>query len=131
MESHVKALGVLHIVMGAMGVIGAVVVLLLFGGIAAIVDGNAPHGDAEIAVPILGAVGGLIALLVFVLSVPGIVVGIGLFGLRPWARILGIILSALNLMNVPIGTAVGAYGLWVLLNNQTEPLFRAREAMAR
>lgn len=130
MEGHVKALGVLHIVLGAFGVIAAAVVLLLFGGIVAIVDYNAPRGDADVAVPILGIVGGLIALLVFVLSVPGIIVGIGLYGLRPWSRILGIVLSALDILNVPIGTAIGVYGLWVLLHNQTEPLFRPHPAAA-
>jgi hypothetical protein len=129
-EGHVKALGVLHIVMGVFGVIAAAAMLLLFGGIAAIVDYNAPRADADVAVPILGIVGGLIALLVFVLSVPGIIVGIGLYGLRPWSRILGIVLSALDILNVPIGTAIGVYGLWVLLHNQTEPLFRPRPAAA-
>ena len=130
MEGHVKALGVLHIAFGAFGVIGALVVLLIFGGAAAIVDMNAPQHDADIAVPIIGIAGGVIALLVLVVSVPGIVVGAGLYGLRPWARIPGIIISALDALNVPIGTAIGIYGLWVLLHNQTEPLFRPRQALA-
>ena len=42
---------------------------------------------------------------------------------KPWARILGIVLSALHLLNVPFGTAVGIYGLWALLNRETEALF--------
>jgi len=130
MEGHVKALGILHIALGVLGVIGALVVLLIFGGAAAIVNMNAPEHDAEIAVPVIGVVGGAIALLVFVLSVPGIIVGAGLYGLRPWARILGIIISALDILQVPIGTAIGIYGLWVLLHNQTEPLFRPRPAVA-
>ena len=41
----------------------------------------------------------------------------------PWARILTIVLSALNLINIPFGTALGVYGLWVLLNKDTERLF--------
>lgn len=124
MDGHVRALGILHIALGALGVLGALVVLLIFGGIAAIVNFNAPWHDARVAVPILSVVGGAIALLILVLSIPGIIVGFGLYGFRSWARILGIVLSALNLLNVPIGTAVGVYGLWVLLNPQTEPLFR-------
>ena len=32
-------------------------------------------------------------------------------------------MSALNLINIPLGTIVGAYGLWVLLNKDTERLF--------
>jgi hypothetical protein len=29
----------------------------------------------------------------------------------------------MNLLSIPIGTALGVYGLWVLLNKETEPLF--------
>jgi hypothetical protein len=37
---------------------------------------------------------------------------------------LTIVLSALELMSVPIGTALGIYGLWVLLSPGAEQLFR-------
>ncbi|MBI4875497.1 MAG: hypothetical protein HY822_12760 [Acidobacteria bacterium] len=113
-----------------MGVLGALVVLLIFGGAAAIVNFNAPWHDAQVAVPIIGVAGGAIALLILVLSAPGIVVGFGLYRFSPWARVLGIVLSALDLLHVPIGTAIGVYGLWVLLNPRTEPLFRPRPALA-
>lgn len=129
MEGHVKALGVLHIVLGALGVIGALIVLLIFGGAAAIVDLKAPQEDAEVAVPILGIVGGVIGFLILALSLPGIVVGVGLYGLRPWSRILGIVISALDLLHVPLGTVVGIYGLWVLLNSETERMFRSRQTI--
>jgi hypothetical protein len=65
------------------------------------------------------------ALILFVLvrSVPGILVGIGLLKYRPWARIVGIVLSILDLIWLPIGTIVGIYGLWVLFSAETERLF--------
>jgi len=63
-----------------------------------------------------------------VLSLPGIVTGIGLLRLRPWARILGIVLSALSLLMVPFGSLLGIYGLWVLLSKDTERLFNAQSA---
>ena len=65
---------------------------------------------------------------VLILSLPGLIAGIGLLKFRPWARILGIVISALDLMSVPIGTAIGIYGLWVLLSNETEALFRNASA---
>lgn len=40
------------------------------------------------------------------------------------ARVLMIILSVIHLFSVLVGTALGIYGLWVLLQRQTEPLFR-------
>ncbi len=125
MEQHVKVLGVLYIVLGTMGVIAALICLMIFGGAAGIVGIVAQEEpDARIAVPILGAVGLGLFLFLLVLSAPGIIAGVGLLQLRPWARIVTVILSALNLMNIPIGTLVGAYGLWVMLSLETEKLFR-------
>jgi hypothetical protein len=65
------------------------------------------------------------ALVVFLLaiSLPGLITGIGLLKFQPWARIVGIVLAAINLINIPLGTILGAYGLWVLLNKETERLF--------
>ena len=57
------------------------------------------------------------------ISLPGLITGIGLLKYQSWARIVGIVLAAINLINIPFGTALGIYGLWVLLNKQTEPLF--------
>lgn len=58
-----------------------------------------------------------------VLSLPGLIIGIGLIRRRPWARIAGIVLCILGLMAMPFGTIVGVYGLWVLFSKDTERLF--------
>jgi len=62
---------------------------------------------------------------ILVLSLPGLIAGFGLLTFKPWARILGIVLCAINLINIPFGTIFGAYGLWVLLNKDTERMFGA------
>lgn len=124
MATHVKVLGIIHIVFGTLGVLGGFILLVIFGGIAGIVGASGEEG-AVIAVPVLGGLGGLLFVLLMVFSAPALAAGIGLLAFRPWARILTIVLSALNLLNVPIGTAVGIYGLWALLNRETERLFAA------
>jgi hypothetical protein len=60
---------------------------------------------------------------ILILSLPGIVAGVGLLKYRPWARVLTIVLSALNLMNIPFGTILGVYGLWVMLSDAGSRLF--------
>lgn len=125
MREHVRVLGYLHVIFGALGILGAIGVLVAFGGIAGIVSIAAPHDpDAWKAIPIIGIVGVVIAVFVLVLSLPGFVAGIGLVKFQPWARILTIVLSALNLLNVPLGTALGIYGFWVLLRPETEAMFQ-------
>jgi hypothetical protein len=127
MRQHVSVLGVLYIAFGALGVLTALGFLVLFGGLAGLVGtvGVAEDPDAALAVPILGGIGLFMAVFVGVLSIPGLVVGYGLVKFRPWGRIGGIVLSVLNLLNVPIGTVLGIYGLWVLLSQETEAVFAA------
>ena len=52
-----------------------------------------------------------------------IVGGIGLLKGKNWARVLVIFLAVLDLIDFPIGTAIGVYTLWVLLNSETSELF--------
>jgi hypothetical protein len=72
---------------------------------------------------VLGVIGVVVSVIILAVSVPGVVAGIGLLKYRPWSRMLTIVLSALDLLNVPIGTALGIYGLWVLLSPPGEALF--------
>lgn len=128
METHVKVLGVLHIVAGGLGVIAAVLIVAILGGVAGLVEASADAPDAQTAIPILKMVSAGLFVFLLLISAPGIVAGIGLLHFRNWARILTIVLSALQLMNLPFGTALGIYGLWVLLSQRTEPLFRTAGA---
>jgi hypothetical protein len=124
METHIKVLGILHIVFGALGVLAALVILFVFGGIAGLVSATSQVSDARIAVPIVGGIGSFIFFIVLALSLPGLIAGIGLLEFRPWARILTIILSIFELIHVPFGTALGIYGLWVLLSQGSERYFK-------
>lgn len=129
METHVKVLGILNIILGAFGLVAALIILLVFGGVAGIL-GAAAHEDpdARVAIPIITIVGAGVFFLILLLSIPDIIAGIGLLQFKPWARILTIILSVLHLIHIPFGTAVGIYGLWVLLSGGTEQLFQSRPA---
>ena len=123
MAQHVKILGILHIVFGSLGILGGLIVLLVFGGIAGIVGATDHSADSVAAIPILGGIGGLVFVILLIISLPGLIGGIYLLQFRPWARILVIVLSALDLFSIPFGTALGIYGFWVLLNGETEQLF--------
>ncbi len=57
------------------------------------------------------------------ISLPGLLAGYGMLTRKSWARILGIIVAILDLFNVPIGTAIGLYGLWVLTADEAVDYF--------
>ena len=123
MDTHVKVLGVLFIALSALGVCAALVLMAVFGLSAGIVGAAADGSDAAIALPIIGLTGTALVLFMLLISLPGLIAGWGLLKFRPWARIVAIVLSAIHLINIPFGTIMGVYGLWVLLNNETERLF--------
>jgi hypothetical protein len=122
MRDNVKIVAILNIILGCLGALAGVVVLVIFGGLAGMA-GVANEQDAAAPAAVLALIGTCIAIFLFILSVPGIIGGWGLLKFRPWARILMIIISALNLLHFPLGTALGIYGLIVLLNDETRRLF--------
>ncbi len=125
MAQHVKILGVLHIVFALFGILLAVAILALFGGIAGIIGATDYSGDSHISIPIVGGIGTFIFFVILALALPGLVAGIGLLQFRSWARPLTIVLSVFDLIHVPFGTALGVYGLWVLLSQGSDRLFRS------
>ena len=127
MDTHVKVLGALQIALGALGLFGALVLTFVFGGAASAV-GASGDADVRVALPIIGITGMALVTILAAMSLPSVVIGVGLIRLRPWARVAGMVISILSLMMIPFGTIVGVYGLWVLFSKDTERLFSASSA---
>jgi hypothetical protein len=123
MTTHVKVVAVLYLFLSAFGLLAALAVSMAFGLAGGIVGANADAEGAAIAVPIIGLTGTMLVAFLVLTSLPGLIAGVGLLKSRSWARILGIVVAILNLIHIPIGTAVGIYALWVLLNRETEQMF--------
>lgn len=122
MQQHVKVLAILHIVLGGLGLMGALIAMAVFGGLAGLTR-FAEEGEI-VGVSVLGLIGMAVVCFLLVISLPQLIAGIGLLSFRPWARILTIILSVLELPGFPFHTALGIYGLWVLLSNEGTALFQ-------
>ena len=119
MKQHVSFVGALHVGFGILGLLGALTVYIVF---------NFAQGFTEIeAEPIVSEIlsflGGTISLVIMFFALLGIIGGIGLFSQKNWARILVMIVSAINCLNIPIGTAKGVYSIWVLMNKESMELF--------
>jgi hypothetical protein len=123
MTTHVKVVAVLYLFLSAFGLLAALAVSMAFGLAGGIVNANADAEGAAIALPIIGLTGTMLVAFLVLTSLPGLIAGVGLLRLRPWARILGIVVAILNLIHIPIGTAIGIYALWILLSRETEHLF--------
>jgi p-aminobenzoyl-glutamate transporter AbgT len=123
MEEHVTILGALYVAFNALGILIAIIIFVVIS------SGGLLSGDME-AIAITSTVGSLIALIIIIFSVPGLIAGIGLLRRRPWARILALIVGCLELMNIPFGTMLGIYTIWVVMKEETTRLFSAQTGTA-
>jgi hypothetical protein len=116
MRQHVTLLGSLLVAQGILGLLAALVVLLSVAG------GGVLSGDAE-AMAVTGivglAVGGFLALL----ALPSLIAGIGLLSRKRWGRIFALVVCILSLLHLPLGTALGIFGIYVLTRDDAAAQF--------
>ena len=63
--------------------------------------------------------------LILVKALAGFFAGWGLLQREEWARTVALVVGFVALLNVPIGTALGIYTLWVLLPQQSDEEYRS------
>lgn len=122
MDRHVRTLGILNMVYGIVGAVAAIVILIRFGGFSGIY--------AAFNEDIVGLIAVILVAFQLLIAAPCVLAGFYVRLLQDWARVMLIIVSAINILNVPFGTVIGAYGLWTLMMPETDPLFQNATADA-
>lgn len=116
LDVHVKVVGWLFIVTNALLLsIGVIGLLFMFGiGILA---------QDLTSFQVLGVIGTMGLVLLTILGLPGIIAGVGLLQRRVWGRVLALVLGILGLTAFPVGTLIGVYAIFVLLQNSASTYF--------
>jgi hypothetical protein len=121
-QGHFHLLGILWLAISAFNTIGGVILYVLANTLFAHMrDLGAPAAPTAFLRPLLSVVG------IFILAkaLVGFIAGWGLMQREPWARVIALVLGFISLFNVPFGTAVGVYTLWVLLPAQSQQEYDA------
>ena len=118
MQDHVKIVAWLNIVYSSVIALIGVLILLVMAGAGIL-------SQDKTALLVTSGLGVVIAAILCIMAVPGIIAGIGLLKMRPWARVLAIIAGALHLLSFPLGTALGVYTIVVMLNDRVTAMFAA------
>ena len=122
MATHVKVIAAIFLLIG---VLWAVITLLgpailaMFAGMVS----TSGEPDAAVGATVLGFAGIAVTLFAGTLAAAFLATAWGLFKLKPWARIVGIVMAALCLTSLPFGTIFGVYALIILFKKDTEALF--------
>jgi hypothetical protein len=66
----------------------------------------------------ISSLAGLFGFVIILVAAGTTAAGVGLLQYQTWGRTLALVMSAVNLIKVPFGTALGIYGFWVLLSER-------------
>jgi len=116
-QEHIRLLAILWFALSALNALGGVILVVLGNTLFRhLHELGAPDSQTAFLQPLITFIG------TFVLAkaAVGAAAAWGLLQREPWARVMALVLAFLSLMNVPFGTALGIYTLWVLLPAQSE-----------
>lgn len=115
---HIQILGVLWIVYSMVQLIGAVIVFMVantllphFASIPPPPGTHMPPGAFSFIQPLIT----FISILLLGKALLAASAGIGLLQKQSWGRMVALVIAFVALINIPFGTGVGIYTLWVLL----------------
>jgi hypothetical protein len=118
--SHVKLLGLLQLVWGAIGLLlGASTLFLAIGAIAV---GMASQGR-EVPAVVTAVAFAVCAAVLLAVGAGNAWAGSAISRRHPPGRMAALGLAVPNLFVLPFGTALGIYALWVLLHDEARRMF--------
>ena len=115
MDKHIRMLGMLNVVQGALALVAVPFWLVAAGGLRGIYSS---FNETFLGMLVAG-----LCIFNLLMAVPALLGGIFIQRYQEWARNILIVVSALNVLNFPLGCALGAYSLWALTTAESEPLF--------
>jgi hypothetical protein len=128
-DRHVRLLGILSSVWGALAALVGVSMLLLAGGATTL--SNTPAGEAvALAAGLTAAIFASIGVFSLIWGAAHVWAAVLLRRRAPVGRILMLGLAFVNLLVFPFGTALGGYALWILLTHEGRRLFEAGSSSA-
>jgi len=127
---HVRLLGILWLALSALNAVGGVILLILANTV--FMHLHEMGASSNVPTGFLHSLFGTLGTLILLKAATGFLAGWGLLQREPWARLLTIVLAFLALFNIPLGTALGIYSLWVLLPAASDAEYaeQARRAAA-
>jgi hypothetical protein len=117
-ENHAHLLGILWLAFSALNAVGGVILLIVSGTLI-------PHlhemgAPPQMPTGFLGSLLSALGIVILAKAALGFIAGYGLTRHEAWARIIALVLAFISLFNIPFGTAIGVYTMWVLLPSESQ-----------
>jgi hypothetical protein len=125
-QQHAHLLGILWLAMSAFNAVAGLILCIL-------ADTLFPHlremgAPPEMPMGFLTALVSTLGIIILAKAACGFIAGWGLLHHEAWGRVIALVLAFISLFNIPFGTAIGVYTMWVLLPGASQQEYDAMVA---
>lgn len=124
MKIHIQVVAILNIIVGVLCLTASAFVFVIMAVAGGVVTSQTSVAAGSVVWLVMVIVSGFLALL----GLPAIIAGWGLYVGKSWAKPVTLVLAALHLFNIPIGTLLAIYTFWALLH-EPQPLAQQIQPM--
>ncbi len=117
-KDHGKLLGIFHLIQGGLQAFGGIFLALIYGGLGLAFRSNAHKPEEQMMGTIFVILAFVLAPIILIFAGISLTAGYKLLKEKAGARTWGIVASIFALPSIPLGTALGVYGLWFLLGEE-------------
>lgn len=123
-ESHKRTLAIIHLVVGILELVIFGLLGLFFSTFLPFLEQEVVKEEGPDAAIIFDFVSSglfsIIFICVLLTAIPSIIGGIATLKQKEWGLTLLLIAGCISLLSFPVGTAVGAYSIWVYVENSRQ-----------
>lgn len=116
-KDHNRLLGIFHLIQGGMQAFSGLLIGIIYG-IFGVVFSSSGRPDEQFLGTLFIVLAFVVAPIILILAGIHLMAGYKCLKEKPGARTWAIISSIISLPGVPLGTALGVYGLWFLFGEE-------------
>ena len=123
-RDHAKILGIIFLIFGGLAVLGIGFMLIFLLGMGGIAIFNTGANGDSIPIAVMFLIFGAFLVFTLLFIIPQLIAGWSLLKGNGRAKGWMIIAAIINILNFPIGTAIGVYALWFAFGDEGKGYFR-------
>ena len=117
-KDHNKLLGIFHLIQGGLQAFAGIIIALVYGGMGLAFRTGAHRPEEQMMGTIFLVLAFAVAPFVLIFAAINLTAGYKLLREKAGARTWGIAASIISLLSIPLGTALGVYGLWFFFGEE-------------
>lgn len=117
-KDHNRLLGIFHLIQGGMQAFSGLLLGAIYGILGIVLSSASQRPDDQFMGTLFIILACVFAPIILIFAGIHLMAGYKCFKEKPGARTWGIISSIISLPGIPIGTALGVYGLWFFFGEE-------------